>query len=421
MKGAPKTAEEFRKELAEHREKFQAMEPELEVTVRDPDMGVEGYVVVWNTAISRGGPLHNLGKGGTRVTKDLSLEQVRRLARAMAEKNAAAGLPMGGSKSGLKIDSKDPDYEKKFRRFVELCAPFLHENGGVFGGFGYDVGCHPPKNALWACDQLKSTRCFTGKPVEMGGTNYDIEGIAGLGVAVAARTIINEYGEDHKGKTFAVQGTGAMGGAVIRYFSEYGGVLKCLSDPKFGGTWQFDAKPSDALIDALSHQKKEEAAKLLEKEGKKISDANDDALYADVDIIFPCALEDVLREDNADKVKARYMSEGANNPTTEAAHRILDKKGVRVVPDIIANAGGIIAAFVELASKVTPEENAKTRAKVIEAKEMTVTRITENVKRLVSLTRGLKVEADQAGDYIAYCNIFYGLPDADGEREAKAG
>jgi glutamate dehydrogenase (NAD(P)+) len=409
MKNTPATAEAFRKELADLREKFQAMTPELEVTVRDPEMGVEGFVVVWNTGISRGGPMHLAGKGGTRVTKDLTLDQVKRLARAMAEKNAAAGLPMGGAKSGLRLDPSDPGYEKKYRRFAELCAPLLRERGGVFGGFGYDVGCIPPKNAIWACDQLKTLTCFTGKPVEMGGTNYDVEGIAGLGVAVAARTLIAENGEKAEGKTFAVQGAGAMGAAVVRYFSEYGGVLKCVSDPKYGGAWTIEAKPSPALIDALSHQKKDEALALLGKEGRKISDDSAEALYADADVLFPCAMEDQLRKDNADKVRARFMAEGANNPTTEEAHRILFDKGVKVVPDIIANPGGIIAAFVELTSKVTPEENVKTRAKVTEAKDMTIARVSANVKRLASLVNGLGVPADQAGDYMAYCNIFYGL------------
>jgi glutamate dehydrogenase (NAD(P)+) len=408
MKAMPATAAEFRKELAVLRDRFKAMEPELEVTVRDPDLGVEGYVVVWNTGISVGGPVHRSGKGGTRVTKDLTLEQVKRLARAMAEKNAAAGLPMGGAKSGLRLDPNDPAYEKKYRRFAELCAPLLRERGGIFGGFGYDVGCKPPLNAIWACDQLKTLTCFTGKPVEMGGTNYDVEGIAGLGVAVAAKTLIEESGERPEGKTFSVQGMGAMGAAVARYFSGYGGVLKCLSDPKYGGTWLLESPPTPALVEALSHQRAGEAMALLSEEGVKVSGDSADALYADADVLFPCALEDQLRKDNAGKVRARYMSEGANNPTTEEAHRILFEKGVKVVPDIIANPGGIIAAFVELTSKVTPEENVKTLAKVKEAKDMTIAKVSENVKRLVALTRTLGVEADQAGDYMAYRNIFGG-------------
>jgi glutamate dehydrogenase (NAD(P)+) len=411
---APDSAEKFHHELAELRQRFQAMQPELEVTVRDSDMGVEGYVVVWNTGISRGGVFgdQGAGKGGTRLTKDLKLEDVKRLARAMAEKNAAAGLPLGGAKSGMKMDPADPEYEKKFRRFAQLCKPLLHENGGIFGGFGYDVGCHPPKNALWACDQLKTLRCFTGKPVEMGGTDYDRVGIAGLGVAAAAKTLLEETGSSATGKTFAVQGAGAMGAAVIRYFSEYGGILKCLSDPKYGGTWLFAKGVSAALLAALTVQDKEAALPLITAEGVKQSEDSFEALYAEVDVLFPCAMEDVLRADNADRVRAKYMVEGANNPTTEEAHAVLFKKGVAVVPDIIANAGGIIAAFVELTSKITPEENVKTRGNVIAAMDMTVQRVSDNVKRLVSLSKKLNVRSDQIGDYIAYRNIFFGIKEA---------
>jgi glutamate dehydrogenase (NAD(P)+) len=410
----PDSAETFHRELAELRLRFQAMQPELEVTVRDSDMGVEGYVVVWNTGISRGGVFgaQGAGKGGTRLTKDLKLEDVKRLARAMAEKNAAAGLPLGGAKSGMKMDPADPDYEKKFRRFAQLCKPLLHENGGIFGGFGYDVGCHPPKNAVWACDQLKTLRCFTGKPVEMGGTDYDRVGIAGLGVAVAAKTLLEETGSGAAGKTFSVQGAGAMGAAVVRYFSEYGGTLKCLSDPKYGGTWLLSKGVSASLPAALAAQDTAQALALLQAEGILQSADSFEALYAEVDVLFPCAMEDVLRADNADKVCAKAVVEGANNPTTEEAHAILFKKGIAVVPDIIANAGGIIAAFVELTSTLTPEENVKTRGNVTAAMDMTIQRVSNNVRRLAVLSKQLNVRSDQIGDYIAYRNIFFGIKEA---------
>lgn len=411
---SPLTAAEFLQELAQLRARFQAMQAELEVTVRDPAQGVEGYVVVWNTAISQGGPLSGCGKGGTRITKDLQLDDVKRLARAMAEKNAAAGLPLGGAKSGMRLDPNAADYEQKFRRFVTLCAPLLHEKGGVFGGFGYDVGCKPPLNAEWACDELGTTRCFTGKPVAMGGTDYDREGIAGLGVAVAARTLLEAHGVAMQGATFAVQGAGAMGGAVIRYATEFGGILRCVSDPKYDGTWLLPTAPTAVLVAALAHQHHAEAMALLTAEGQKISADCAVALYADVDIMFPCALEDVLRDDNAGQVRARYVVEGANNPTTEAAHRLLFVNGVHLVPDIIANAGGIIAAYVELTSPVTAAENVQTYAKVTEAKEMTIRKVTENTRRLTTLVKQHGVAPDQVGDYIAYSNIFYGLTTSAG-------
>ncbi|HYL17263.1 MAG TPA: Glu/Leu/Phe/Val dehydrogenase dimerization domain-containing protein, partial [Burkholderiales bacterium] len=179
---APNDQHSFRAELKALRHHFDSMQPELEVTVRDPLLGVEGYVVVWNTGISAGGPLPGCGKGGTRIMPQVSLDEIKMLARTMALKYAAADLPLGGAKSGLKLDPSAPGFERQYRRFVRLCAPFLHENGGPFGGFGFDIGARP-EHALWACDELGSTRSFTGKPLHMGGTDYDREGIAGLGVA----------------------------------------------------------------------------------------------------------------------------------------------------------------------------------------------------------------------------------------------
>ena len=230
----------FLLELKLLKERFDLMQPILEIVVQDSEMGVEGFVVVWNTAISRNGPLFDngsgCGKGGTRIKKDLSIDDVKRLARAMAKKNAAAGLPLGGAKAGLNADPDAPDYEKKWKRFVRLVKNegILKEDGGVFGGFGYDIGGKPPLNALWTIDELGSGKSFTGKPVDLGGTDYDKIGIAGLGVAVAAKTLLEEEGYNSTGATYAVQGVGAMGSAVVRYFDEMGGVLKSVSDPKYG-------------------------------------------------------------------------------------------------------------------------------------------------------------------------------------------
>ena len=207
------------------------MAPELEVTVRDPALGVEGYVVVWNTGISVGGPLERLRQ---RRNADH--------AAGLAGRSEDAGADHGAQERGGRASAgrrqiraqarpSAPGFEKQYRRFVRLCAPLLHENGGPFGGFGFDIGARP-EHALWACDELKSTRCFTGKPLNMGGTDYDREGIAGLGVAVAGSTMMEVNGASPATASFAVQGMGAMGAAVLRYFSETGARLAALGDPQ---------------------------------------------------------------------------------------------------------------------------------------------------------------------------------------------
>jgi glutamate dehydrogenase (NAD(P)+) len=387
---------EFYAELASLQQHFEATRPELEVTVRDSALAVEGYVVVWNTGISVGGPLERCGKGGTRITPGVSLEEVKMLARTMALKNAAAGLPLGGAKSGLKLDPGGPGFEKQYRRFVRLCAPLLRENGGVFGGFGFDIGGRP-EHALWACDELNSTQCFTGKPVHMGGTDYDREGIAGLGVAVAGATMMQVRGEVAARTSFAVQGMGAMGAAVLRYFSETGAQLAALSDPRYGGTWSFDRVLSSELREALVRQDTARAGALLDAEGSKVSADTEAILYGEVDILFPCAVQNVITEDNVGRVRSRYVCEGANGPVTEAARSSLHLRGVALVPDFIANPGGAIAAFVELTSS--------SASKVAEAKDLAREKIAANVRKMFEIAERHGAEPQHAALHLALSRI----------------
>lgn len=388
-------AVKFYDQLADLKARFADMKPEMEATVRDPELGVEGYVVVWNTAISIGGPMERSGKGGTRVTPHVTMDEVKMLARTMALKNAAAGLPLGGSKSGLRADSTAPDFEKKYRRFVKLCAPYLRENGGPFGGFGFDLGAQP-EQAIWACDELKSTTCFTGKPLSMGGTDYDREGIAGLGVAVAGQTMMDVRGI--KPQTFAVQGMGNMGAAVFRYFNETGARLNAMADPKYGGTWVFEKPLSAELTKALITQDAATANKLLPQEGQKISDESEDVLYQETNILFPCAVQNVLTETNSVKVKAPFVCEGANGPCTEEAREKFHELGIFLVPDFIANSGGVIAAFVELTSK--------SNKKADEAKAMTREKISANVREMYKLADAYGAAPHDAGMFIALGKIL---------------
>jgi len=392
--------DEFFTILGDLQERFEALKPELEVTLRDPALGLEGHVVVWNTGITMGGKLPGCGKGGTRLSKSLDLDEVKMLARTMALKNAAAGLHLGGSKSGIMVDPADPDLEKKYRRFAKLAQPFLHENGGPFGGFGFDIGAQP-EHVNWVCDELDSTRCFTGKPVSMGGTDYDREGIAGLGVATAAKALVEVKGEEVEGLRFAVQGLGAMGAAVVRYFAEYGGHLVALADPKYGGTWMFDQPASAALLKAIVALDTDTAHELIKKEARHVGEDTQAVLFEDVDVLFPCAIQNVITETNSYNIKARYISEGANQPVTKEAYPMLMEKGIPVVPDFIANPGGIVAAYVELTSDSDD--------KVKEAKDYTIRKITKNVIRLCELCDQFGVEPVHAGQYLALTNIFYGI------------
>jgi glutamate dehydrogenase (NAD(P)+) len=406
-------AREFQNEFESLHEYFRSMRPEMVLTVADPALEVEGYVVVWNTKIADGGPLKGAGKGGTRCEATLDLDQIARLASTMALKNAAAGLAVGGAKSGVKMDKNDANYERKWRRFVELTAPTLHERGGCFAGYGYDKGCHIPDNAIWAIDELTrkkigSERSVTGKPVGMGGTDYDAEGIAGLGVAAAAQALLETQGRAANGMRFAVQGMGAMGAGIYRYFTEYGAELTALSDLFFGGTWVFEHGLPEALKRALIRGEFDKANLLLPQAGIKVSEDVAEVLYQDVDVLFPAATEDTITAGNAWKIQASYLAEGANNPTSSEAYRILFENKKLVVPDIIANAGGIIAAFVEITTSTTSEIIAS-HGKVKMAKELTVAKVTENTRQLMDLVTRFGARADQVAFVLACRNIKYGL------------
>lgn len=400
----PATRKEFYQELGRLDEAFAKLKPELELIVRDPQMDLEGYVVVWSTLAAIGGPLGRCGKGGTRITPQVSLDEIKMLAKIMTLKNAAAGLPLGGAKSGIKADPDAPDFEKKYRRFVQLVKPVLWKNGGIFGGLGYDIGARPV-HSVWACEEIGSPYCFTGKKIEMGGTDYDKEGIAGLGVAVAARALLKVKGEDITKTDCAIQGVGAMGAAVLRYFREYGGIVKYISDPMINGTYFFENGIRADLTDKIINHDLLGFNKLIKAQGH-VPASLEEILYEDVAILFPCAAQDVIDKDNVNKIRARYVVEGANNPCSEEARTKLFERGVLVIPDFIANSGGIMAAFIEMTSKVSVEENIKTKKKVEEAKNLTIRKIDENVVELMRIAENLKIELVHAGRYLVFKNIF---------------
>jgi glutamate dehydrogenase (NAD(P)+) len=397
---ASSSKEQFLSELEALEQQFDALKPELELTIRDPELDLEGYVVVHSTLASRGGPLGRIGKGGTRITRDVTLEEVSMLARTMTLKNAAAGLALGGAKSGLRGDPDEPGFERKYRRFVALVKPILAENGGIFGGFGFDLGGRPI-HPRWACEELGSRRSFTGKPLDMGGTDYDREGIAGLGVATAAKTALDQLGISLSSASFSVQGLGAMGGAVVRYFSEYGAKLSYVSDPRIGGTFEVGT-PSQDLIAAITCQ---DFAAVREKLSGCPQLALEDVLYREVDILFPCAVQNVITTDNVERLSAHAVVEAANNPCSEEARARMFERGITNIPDFIANPGGVIAAYVEMLSEVEPIPGGAA-AKVERAKTFTRERIAGNVRKMLDLSASLRVSPALAGRYVALTNIF---------------
>ncbi|MFO1050663.1 MAG: Glu/Leu/Phe/Val dehydrogenase dimerization domain-containing protein [Planctomycetota bacterium] len=391
----PDNRDTFLAELGRMQTEFGRMQPLVELTVRDHALGCEGYVVVWNT-LEPGG----IAKGGTRVTPTVTIDEIKMLARTMALKNAAAGLPLGGAKSGIRTDARAVDVKTRFVAIARRFACLFPENGGPFGGLGYDIGGRP-EFADWFIEATGMPQRFTGKTRERGGTDYDVEGIAGLGVAVAAREALAHEGRSARGATYAVQGLGAMGAGIVRYFDGFGGVLCAVSDPLVGGSYALPRNLPDAvrreLVAQIAVRDNHAVTALLHRHGRHAPES-DAVLFEDVDVLFPAARQEVIHPANVDGIRARLVAEGANGPCTGDSRDRLFARGVTVLPDFLANPGGIIAAYVEMTSKVAD--------KVAEAKAMTERVIARNVKQVLDTARKLDVQPIQAAAFGALARIL---------------
>jgi len=299
--------------------------PQKIVHIYEPGVDLKAILVVDNVAA---GP----AIGGTRMAPDVSLEECVRLARAMTLKNAAAGLPHGGGKSVIFADPSisAPEKERIMRAFAGAIGDITDYIPGP--DMGTDEQCMG-----WVKDEIGRA---VGLPREIGGIPLDEIGATGFGLAAAADVAKDYCGLDLKGARVAIQGFGAVGRHAARFLAGQGAVLVAAADS--AGTL---SDPNGLNLEALV---------ALKRNGKRLTDAVDgekrdrEAIVGiDCDIWIPAARPDVLHEKNVEQVKARIILEGANIPATEAAERRLHERGVLVVPDFIANAGGVICAAVE--------------------------------------------------------------------------
>jgi len=299
--------------------------PAKTIYVHNPDHGIRGILVIDNVA---SGP----SIGGLRIAPDVSLEECARLARAMTLKNAAAGLPHGGGKSVLMADPKMPAGQKELviRGFVHALR---HEIDYIFGpDMGTDEAC-----MAWIKDEIGRS---VGLPRELGGIPLDEIGATGWGVSHVTDVAAHYAGIELKGARVAIQGFGAVGKHTARFLANLGAVLVAASDSS-GTLHEPDGIDLGALIP-------------LKESGKSVHDypgghklGRDAIVGIECDVWIPAARPDVVNEDNVQQLKARLVVQGANIPFTEGAEKILHERGVWVVPDFIANAGGVICAAME--------------------------------------------------------------------------
>ena len=296
-----------------------------------------GYRVLYNT--SRGP-----AKGGIRFDMAVTLDEVKALAAWMTWKCAVVNLPFGGAKGGVLCDPSKMsvgELERLTRRYTSGIVATLGPDSDVPAP---DVNTNERVMA-WVMDTYSMrmghtvTAVVTGKPVEMGGSLGRREA-TGRGCMIVTKEALKHLGMPVQGTTVAVQGFGNVGSVAADLLAKEGCKIVAISD-KTGG--YHNPKGIDVEA-ALAHVRK---TKHLEGFAGATPITNDELLTLEVDVLVPAAMENVITSKNAAKVRAKIICEGANGPTTAGADNILDEKGIFVIPDILANAGGVTVSYFE--------------------------------------------------------------------------
>ncbi|HEU5373571.1 MAG TPA: Glu/Leu/Phe/Val dehydrogenase, partial [Gaiellaceae bacterium] len=296
-----------------------------------------GYRVTHNIAR---GP----SKGGIRYHPDVTLDEVKALAMWMTWKCSLMGLPFGGAKGGVICDPKTmsrSELERMTRRFT---SEIINEIGPEKDIPAPDVGTNAATMA-WMFDTYSMNKghsvlgVVTGKPLTIGGSLGREEATA-RGGSFCLAAALDKQGRSIDGLRIAVQGFGNVGSFFAKFVSELGATVVAISDSSGG---LYNAKGID-IAAAFAH-KRDGGALVDLRGGDHIT--NDELIASDCDVLAPCALEQVVSETNADAVKAKVILEGANGPLTPAADDILEANGVLILPDVLANAGGVVVSYFE--------------------------------------------------------------------------
>ena len=362
--------------------------PEKVLHVYDSHTGMRGILVIDNTSL---GP----GKGGIRMTPTVNVEEVFRLARTMTWKCALAELPFGGAKSGIIANPKKISKEEKMnmiRAFAVALKP-LSPSQYVAAP---DINTGEEEMAAYALAN-GSLRSCTGKPARMcvrPGEKCGIPheyGSTGYGVFHATRVAAERVSIHLKEAPIAIDGFGNVGSFLARYLSEFGAKIVAVSDSR-GCIYNSDGLDYEKL-----RKVKEETGSVINYEPGQVL-GHEELFELQVDIIVPASIPDVINEKNVDKVKARLIVEAANIPATYQTEEWLHERAVLVVPDIAANAGGVISSYAEYVG-----ENPQRMFEMVEE------RIVRNVRLVIKKAQEEKITTRDAALKIAEKRVKEGM------------
>lgn len=321
--------------------------PERELKVAVPVEMDDGTVRIFEGYRVQHSTVRGPAKGGIRFHPNVDLDEVKALAGWMTFKCAVANIPYGGGKGGVVVDPttlSKGELRRLTRRFTAAIAPII---GPELDIPAPDVNTNPEIMG-WIVDTYSMLKghnvpgVVTGKPVELGGS-LGRGAATGRGVMLNAKFILGKLGMPVEGTTVAVQGQGNVGGVAAELLHAEGFKVVAVSDVS-GGLYDPDGLDIPAIRKHLSVR-----GNLLSGYdcGKAQRISNAELLELPVTMLVPAALENQINASNADRIQAKIIVEGANGPTAVEADEILDKKGVVIVPDILANSGGVIVSYFE--------------------------------------------------------------------------
>jgi glutamate dehydrogenase (NAD(P)+) len=315
--------------------------PEKVLKVYDPDTGMKGVLVIDNTSA---GP----GKGGIRFAKTTSIDEVCRLARTMTWKCAAAGLPFGGAKSGIFADPKAVDRVAWTKSFAKMIRPYCPSQYIA----ATDIGTTEIDMAIFA-HEIGNMQSCTGKPQELGGIPHEL-GTTGYGVSVALNSTLEIIEKvkpslmprEKKTIRISIQGFGNVGSFTAKFLAMRGFSIVAISD--VSGMIS-DLNGIDIPKVMKQMRDKEKLADLRDEYTHKIR-SKEEIFEVECDIFIPAATSDVINDRTAPRLLehgTKMIVEAANIPTSQSADKYLHENGVLIIPDFIANAGGVIGSFAE--------------------------------------------------------------------------